>query len=452
MGIAGRLLRGTGLGVVVSWAVLCGCAAGQKTVLAPTPPMGWNSWDVYGNTVREDEVRATIDSMATGMRRYGWQYVVVDIQWSEPNPKSHGYREGTVLTMDAHGRLMPAVERFPSAANGMGFKALAEYAHRKGLKFGIHIMRGIPREAVKANTPIAGSTFTAKDVANTASTCEWNTDMYGVDMTRPGAQGYYDSLARLYAGWGVDFIKADDMSRPYHADEVAALHRAIEKTGRPMVLSLSPGPAPVADVASLRANAQMWRIADDLWDNWASVKEMYFRMETWLPLVEVGHWPDADMLPLGHIGIRAHNGEDRLSALTHDEQRTLMTLWSMARSPLMFGGDVPSMDAWTRGLLTNAAVLAVDQHSTDGRVALKRGDVRVWTARGAGGVRYVSVTNLGDAPADVAVGWQELGLGGVRGAVTELWTGALAKGGHGITGTLAPHASLLYRVDVARTQ
>ena len=298
---------------------------------------------------------------------------------------------------------------------------------------------------MKANTPIAGSTFTAKDVANTASTCEWNTDMYGVDMTRPGAQGYYDSLARLYAGWGVDFIKADDMSRPYHADEVAALHRAIEKTGRPMVLSLSPGPAPVADVASLRANAQMWRIADDLWDNWASVKEMYFRMETWLPLVEVGHWPDADMLPLGHIGIRAHNGEDRLSALTHDEQRTLMTLWSMARSPLMFGGDVPSMDAWTRGLLTNAAVLAVDQHSTDGRVALKRGDVRVWTARGVGGVRYVSVTNLGDAPTDVAVGWQELGLSGVRGAVTELWTGALAKDGHGITGTLAPHASLLYR-------
>ncbi len=444
----GRWMRAAGLSLVV----VGGCAVGQTAVLAPTPPMGWNSWDAYGTTVRESEVRATIDSMAAGLKPFGWEYVVVDIQWSEPNPKSHGYRVGAALTMDAHGRLTPAVNRFPSSANGAGFKALADYAHSKGLKFGIHIMRGIPREAVKANTPIEGSRFHAANVGNMASTCEWNTDMYGVDMTKPGAQDYYDSLARMYAGWGLDFIKADDMSRPYHQGEIEALHKAIAKTGRPMVLSLSPGPAPVAEVASLRENAQMWRIADDLWDNWASVKDMYFRMETWLPLVQVGGWPDADMLPLGHIGLRAERGEDRQSALTHDEQRTLMTLWCMQRSPLMFGGDVPSMDAWTRGLLTNAAVLEIDQHSSGGRVALQRGDVRVWTARGAGGVRYVSVTNLGDAPTEVAAGWQEVGLSGVRGDATELWTGAVTKGGREISGTLAPHASLLYRVNVAGTK
>ncbi len=438
----------------VRWALSIVVVAGfagveaQESVLAPTPPMGWNSWDAYGTTVRESEVRTTIDSMAASLRRYGWEYVIVDIQWSEPNPKAHGYREGAALTMDANGRLLPAVNRFPSSADGAGFKALVDYAHSKKLKFGMHMMRGIPRQAVVANTPIEGSRFRAADVANKASTCEWNTDMYGVDMTKPGAQEYYDSLARLYAGWGLDFIKADDMSRPYHADEVEALHKAIAKTGRPMVLSLSPGPAPVAEVASLRRIAQMWRIADDLWDNWASVKEMYFRMETWLPLVQVGHWPDADMLPLGHIGLRAERGEDRQSALTHDEQRTLMTLWSMARSPLMFGGDVPSMDEWTRTLMTNAAVLAVDQYSSANRLALKRDDVRVWTARGTGGVVYVSLTNLGDTPADITVGWQEVGLGAVHGTATELWTGERGKAASGLKRALAPHASALYSIRV----
>jgi hypothetical protein len=193
--------------------------------------------------------------------------------------------------------------------------------------------------------------------------------MYGVDMSKPGAQAYYDSIVAQYAKWGVDFIKADDMSRPYHKAEIAALHKAILKSGRPIVLSLSPGPAPLDEVEHLRANAQMWRIENDLWDNWKSVKAMYFRAEKWAPLVERGHWPDADMLPLGHIGIRAERGDDRLSLLSHDEQQTLMTFWSIFRSPLMFGGDLATLDSYTRSLLTNADLIAVNQDSTGNKVA-----------------------------------------------------------------------------------
>ena len=359
--------------------------------------MGWNSWDAYGTTIKESEVKANADAMASGLKQFGWQYIVIDIQWYEPNAQAHGYRPNAQLAMDANGRLVPAVNRFPSAANGQGFKAIAAYVHSKGLKFGIHILRGIPRQAVAANTPILGSTAHAADVADKNSLCEWNTDMYGVDMTKPGAQAYYDSIVAQYAAWGVDFIKADDMSRPYHKAEIEGLHKAIQKSGRPIVLSLSPGPAPIGEVDSLRANAQMWRIEDDLWDNWKSVRAMYDRTEQWVPLVVEGHWPDADMLPLGHIGLRAERGNDRLSLLSHDEQITLMTLWCIFRSPLMMGGDLPTLDPFTRSLLSNPDVLDVNQHGSGATIAYKQGDLRVWKSKAPAGGEYVAVFNLSDS-------------------------------------------------------
>lgn len=429
-------------------APLCTFASAQTApALAPVPPMGWNSWDSYGTTVTEGEVRGTIDVMARDLKASGWRYVVVDIQWSEPNPKAHGYREGAALTMDAFGRLQPAPNRFPSAASGNGFKALADDAHAHGLRFGIHIMRGIPRQAVAANLPIQGSTAHARDIADTQSTCRWNSDMYGVDMRRPGAQAYYDSIVRLYSGWGVDFIKADDMASPYHADEIAALHAAISRTGRPIVLSLSPGPAPIDRVPSLRASAEMWRIADDLWDNWASVKDMYFRMESWAPLVQPGHWPDADMLPLGHIGLRAERGEPRQSLLTHDEQQTVMTLWSIFRSPLMFGGDLLTLDPYTRSLLTNADVIGVDQHSTGNRVALRQGDLRVWTATGQHGARYLAMINLGDRPLATNVDGSEVAVEAGPHRWTDLWTKQTVRVAGVPRPVLAPHSSVLYRIE-----
>jgi hypothetical protein len=172
--------------------------------------MGWNSWDSYGTTVREDQVKGNVDVMARDLASHGWQYVVVDIQWYEPNAQGHDYEPGAKLAMDEYGRLIPAVNRFPTSANGAGFKPLADYVHGKGLKFGIHIMRGIPRQAVEQHLPIKATFYHAADIADKDNPCRWNPDMWGVD-TKPGAQAYYDSIAELYASWGVDFIKADDM-------------------------------------------------------------------------------------------------------------------------------------------------------------------------------------------------------------------------------------------------
>jgi hypothetical protein len=193
--------------------------------------MGWNSWDAYGTTVSEAEVKANADYMAKNLSKFGWTYVVVDIQWYEPNAKAGGYRENAELVLDESGRLLPAVNRFPSAANGKGFKPLADYIHKLGLKFGIHIMRGIPRRAVQANLPVLGTNARAADIADQRNICKWNTDMFGIDMSKPGAQSYYDSIVKLYAEWGVDYIKADDMAAPiFQEPEIAALHKAIEKS------------------------------------------------------------------------------------------------------------------------------------------------------------------------------------------------------------------------------
>ena len=219
----------------------------NNNLVAPTPPMGWNSWDCFGTTVTEDEVKANADYMAKNLSAHGWKYIVVDIQWYEPNAKAHGYRKNAELITDEYGRLLPASNRFPSSADGKGFKPLADYIHSLGLKFGIHIMRGIPRQAVRQNLSIKGTDLRAADIADTNSICPWNTDMYGVKANTPGGQEYYNSIIELYTEWGVDYIKADDMTafngKPAdenRLNEITALSNAIKKYKRPIVLSLSP--------------------------------------------------------------------------------------------------------------------------------------------------------------------------------------------------------------------
>jgi hypothetical protein len=413
--------------------------------------MGWNSWDAYGTTVTEPEVKANADFMAKNLKQHGWEYVVVDIQWSDPDARAHGYRTNAELAMDANGRLIPASNRFPSSAGGRGFKPLADYIHGLGLKFGIHIMRGIPRRAVQANLPVLGSTARAAEIADIHSLCPWNSDMYGVDMTRPGGQQYYDSLLKLYAEWGVDFIKADDIARPVHRDEIAALHAAIAKTGRSIVLSLSPGPATLKDLAFLQENANMWRISDDFWDDWGSLKQMFLPLSVWGGAGRPGGWPDADMLPLGRIGLRAERGDARNTRFTQDEARTVMTLWSIAQSPLIFGGDLPTSDEFTISMLTNGEALAVNQKGAHGYPFWQSGSMVAWTADAPdASQRYLAVFNTGERSGTVRVDWGALKLP-EKCLLRDLWQKAdLGTIETGYTFRLAPHASGLYRVSSAR--
>ena len=309
---------------------------------ANTPPMGWNSWDCFGGAVTEEEVRANVDYMAARLAKFGWEYIVVDVAWYNPVIKGYSYPESQ-MEMDEWGRFLPATNRFPSAANGAGFKPLADYIHQKGLKFGIHMMRGIPRQAVKLNCPILNSNFHAADIADQTSLCHWNHDMFGIDTRKPGAQEYLNSLLNLWTSWGVDYIKIDDLSRGwkgiYYQREIEGYRKAIDQCGRRVVFSLSPGPSPRKEIAHLRANANLFRISFDVWDNWWQLRGQFYLCSWWARYIQVGHWPDADMLPFGHIRVREPQHGTGWCSFSHDEVRTFMTLYVMFKSPLMFGGQ-----------------------------------------------------------------------------------------------------------------
>jgi hypothetical protein len=368
--------------------IFTGCSQTQTAAAKPdfhqwskAPPMGWNSWDCYGPTVTEKEVMANADYMAEHLKRSGWEYIVVDIRWYVKNDKAGGYNQkNPQYVLDKYGRYEPSPNRFPSSAGGRGFKPLADYVHSKGLKFGIHIMRGVPVEAVKKNTPIFGSTAKASEIYSTEGQCPWLKDNYTIVADKTGSQEYYNSIFKLYASWGVDYVKVDDLSQPYHKEEIEMIRRAIDKCGRAIVLSTSPGPTPIEQAEHIKNNANLWRISSDLWDNWPQLKEHFPLCAMWAPHIGTGHWPDADMLPLGRIGIRAEVGDNRMSRLTKDEQITLMTLWSISRAPLMFGGDLPSNDEWTLSLLTNDEVLYVLNNSTNNRQLSRKDDIIIWAA------------------------------------------------------------------------
>lgn len=431
------------------------------TSVRRTPPMGWNSWDCYGTTVNEAEVLANAEFMAEHLLAYGWDTVVIDIDWSDPTARSHGYNDGAPLVMDEYGRLVPDPERFPSSVGGAGFAPIARRIHELGLRFGIHTMRGIPRRAVELDTPVLGSDARASQIADTSNACEWNPDMYGLDHTHHGAQDYYDSTLALYAEWGVDFIKADDMLWPYQQKDIEAYARAIRRTGRAVELSLSPGrDLSLARLEHLREHATMWRICDDLWDNWQDLEANFSRFARWAPHASPLGWPDGDMLPLGRIGIRAERGQARDDALTPAERVTLMTLWLIARSPLMIGGDLPSSHPDTVALFTNADALAL-LHSTGSREVFREDGLIVWTADGPNNERYVAAFNLTDAERSIAIDSQNVGLPAIpQGDVLELWTQkkaltrrsepphvirGVAHGSTAILADLAPHGCALYR-------
>ena len=456
MGISTDKLKFIGQSVIFLCSLTC---FAQPRGLADKPPMGWNSWDSFGPSVTEAEVKANADYMAKHLKQFGWQYVVVDIQWYEPKAKAHGYRPNAELVMDEYGRLTPSTNRFPSASNGKGFKPLADYVHSLGLKFGIHVMRGIPRQAVRANTPVLGTRLRAQDVANTESTCAWIDDMYGVRADTPAGRAYYDSIAKLYASWGVDYVKADDMSAftfdentgadAQRRSEIAALGNALKKSGRSIVLSLSPGPASRKQVDALEQSAHLWRISGDLWDRWQDVRRQFDLARKWTSFSGPNAWADADMLPLGRIAIRGERGDERMSLLTKDEQVTLMTLWAIFRSPLMMGGDLPGSDEFTLWLLTNPEVLLVDQNSTNNRELFVRGDQIAWIADvPQSSDKYLAVFNVNDTTsAEVTVTWKELGLRPVC-VVRDLWSRKeVGDFRNEMKVTLKPHGAKLFKIS-----
>jgi hypothetical protein len=429
--------------------------------------MGWNSWDSYGLTIDETQFKDNATVLA-GLLQYGWKYAVIDEGWYMEDPSGKTVADKKYL-WDGNGLLIPAPDRFPSAANGAGFKPLADWLHAQGLKFGIHIVRGIPRQVVDANLPIAGTSYTATDAADLASPCPWDQGNWGVKDNAAG-QAYYDSMLKLYASWGVDFLKVDCISdHPYRPTEIRQIALAIQRAGRPIVLSLSPGPTQLDVAADVAKYAQMWRISDDHWDGWTfehrqsgsefplGIRDMFDRLAKWYPYTGPGSWPDADMLPEGWLGPQPGLGQARQSRETQDEQRTEFTLWAVTRSPLILGTNLTRLDDFTRSLITSQNLLFINQTATYSRPVDVSGlgpdfqNARVWRATigqpgDRGYAEFFGFFNLDSKPVTLRATWQQLGLDAKKHSAQNEWDNSIGKDSKEIGVTLPAHGSAVFEV------
>lgn len=379
----------------------------DKNDFAPKPPMGWNSYDCFGHAVDEDEFKANVDYIAEHLKEYGWEYCIVDFCWSYPIKKpiyapNQTFENGKFdveLCLDEYGRPLPAPEKFPSA-NG-SFRYLADYCHQRGLKFGIHLMRGIPRQAVEYKLPILGADGITADKIISGEDCDWLNHNKGIDMDKPGAKEYLDSLFKQYAEWEVDYIKLDDAARPYtigRKKEVEGYHNAIIGAGRPMVLSLSPGAishetAPIEDAEHFIKYANAWRIKDDVWDKTKHLRDIFPIAKKWVPFTGSGHFPDCDMLPIGRLLKCGGFGGERDSRLTKCEKEVMLTLWALIRSPLMMGGHLPESKEEDLEFYKQKEIIDINQNSYDNRVIVDDGKFPVWGAK-VGKTEYVAYFNI----------------------------------------------------------
>ena len=274
----------------------------------------------------------------------------------------------------------------------------------------------------------------------------WNPDMYGLRCDLPQAAAYYDSIFRLYASWGVDFIKCDDIAREYPRcrREIELISESCRHCGRDIVLSLSPGPAPLEQAEHLKRYANMWRITDDFWDDWRLLKAMFERAEKWCIHAAPGHWPDADMLPVG--ALRQCDGPDNWTRFTQAEQRTMMTLWCMMRSPLMIGGEMTKNDAFTLDLLTRQEILEILNTTWCAHPLRTTEEESVWIApRRNGKGLYIALFNLSGKKRTVIVTAEDAELSSFTG--TELWSGKGTRKAKQLRAVLPPHDAAVWKID-----
>ena len=430
-------------------------APSAKKMLAQTPPMGWNSWDSYGLRINEEQFRANVEAMAAKLKPSGYTYAVIDEGWYMLNPEDRPKPELLKYVVDGYGRFISVPQRFPSSlqdGRNTGFEQMASWVHSMGLKFGIHIIRGIPRESVQRNLPIEGSDFKTQDAADQNDACPWDPTSWGIRDNAAG-QAWYDSLLRQYAGWGVDFIKVDCIAdHPYKVSEIRQINRAIQHSGREIVLSLSPGPTQLEHHTEVAELAQMWRMSNDIWDLWDSgnpvfpigIKSQFENAARWIQYAGPGHWPDADMLPVGELSPFPEVGRGaRHTRLTPDEQQTQLTLWAMARSPLIVGANLTLLDEATTRLLTNADMLRIDQTAMASRQVLYEGDLVAWTADMPRNERALALFNLGEKPVTVDRSFSDFALTVSRYAIRNVWTGERLEHSSRVRVMLNPHACVL---------
>ena len=354
--------------------------------------MGWNSYDSYGTYCHEQACYDNIKVFANTFQPLGYEYFVIDGGWYI----EYEFLPGTIfptkgkgydVRINKDGYFIPSKCYFPN-----GLKGITDECHKHGIKFGVHFLRGMPRKAVEQNTPVKGTKYFARDIANTNSVCPWNQHTYGVDMSKPGAQEYYDGWIQLLADWGIDFIKADDIVT--YPDEIAAVQKAIKKCGRPITLSLSPGGRVMGDKIGIYANADMLRVTGDVWDEQDDIDKCFDSWLTWqyVPVRE-GFWLDMDMIPFGELQVMipegttkkmAGKGARRYDKFTVPQKETFITMRAMSASPLMMGGVLPTLDKDSLRLLTNKQMIACNQNGVMGNLVANKQGMHFWIVKEKG--------------------------------------------------------------------
>ena len=472
--------------------------AARATLIKPaTPPRGWNSYDAFGASNESVTIaNAAVLANSAAFKDSGYVWVTIDAGWfAAGNGKNYSY---AAKRIDAYGRPIGSLEKYPSAAPDGSMAGVAAQVHALGLKFGLWYMGGLPHEAVDQNTPIKGTNYTARDLYQNVTYCpRWDKGWgYEVNHDHPAAQAWFDSLVELWSSWDIDFIKldcanAEDETRPHRLD-IMRVSDAMARDARGFVLSLSPGGfSNISQINDIRPFVSMGRATDDFWDvwglymnsgggggaksgasHWDAARDLVAGVRNTAP---DQYWIDMDMLPFGRIGhtpwctkpFTGHGpGCARQTRYTADEEMSILTLWALVQSPLILGSDLTTLDAGTATRVTNPRVLAFTEDIGDAWEALRRNasggmaaGYLAWRASskrgaGAGAAGYAAVFNLADAAATVKVRWRDLGLlGGPGGSVVDLWTGEVwtppPDGDEFLTASLPAHGVLLVSLGLS---
>ena len=435
--------------LAISMVFASGFLANTQALKAPclVPPMGWNSYDCWNYAVTESQFMQNAHYLAN-LKQYGWEYCVIDFIWWVPVNGQYGGGQGGDWTkghIDQYGRLLPDTTRFPSSRGGRGFKPLADSVHNLGMKFGLHLMRGVPKMAVHFNYPVYNSTYTCTQAADQTSTCPWLDWMYGAANTAAG-QAYLTSMVSLCDSWGVDYLKIDDLSAAtYHGPEVVMYANAIAQASREIVFSTSPGATPLNQASHVSQYANMWRLVNDLWDTWGQLTDAYNVDESWRATTVKwgqGVWPDIDMLPFGHLSLIGPVGNPRysLSTYTKGEHRLMFLLWCVNNGPLMWGGNLPdnNNDPFYDSLMTNANALFINQHGIRARnLKAQSTGTPIWTSTHPFDTttKFVLLGNTSGSSQTISINLTTIGFSATQAVpVKNIWTGATLSN---FTGTFA---------------